>query len=74
MAASSVDTSPRPGGDGPAESVGPGEDGPAESVGPGEDEDDPDPADPHPDFPDDFDDDVASRESEEAVTEPPSPR
>ena len=68
MAASSVDTSPSPGGDGPAGAP------PGESVGPGEDEDDPDPADPHPDFPDDFDDDVASRESEEAVTEPPSPR
>ena len=27
-------------------------------------------ADPHPDFPDDFDDDSAGRESEEALPEP----
>jgi len=77
--ASGVDTGPSRGGDGPPMSVGPGEvrpgeSRPGESVGPGIDEDDRDPVDPHPDFPDDFDDDVAGRESEEAVTEPPSPR
>jgi len=37
-------------------------------VGPEENEHVPD-ADPHPDFPDDFDDDNAGRDSEEAVPE-----
>jgi len=37
-------------------------------LGPEENEHVPD-ADPHPDFPDDFDDDNAGRESEEAVPE-----
>ena len=39
------------------------------SVGPEDDEETPEPVDPHPDTPDDLDDDVAVRESEEAIPE-----
>ena len=39
----------------------------SEHVGPGDDDDDAGDVDPHPDLPDDFDDDVAGRESIESI-------
>ena len=39
-------------------------------IGPGDDEEDAGDVDPHPDLPDDFDDDIGGRESIEAIPDP----